>query len=337
VKIALDEFGSYLGAQKGCFVVRDRDGREKKYPMVENLVSEITIRSGNCVSAGALAKVGFWGIDCLILTKRGNPIAIVKSLANNYHVRTRICQNYALTNGKGLEIAKQIVLGKYEGQNQLLKKYGLEPLDDWYVDAINAVNEKDMRILRRRLTGYEGKFSRKYFSQVFGLFSKSFRPVRRRTYRAFDGLNNILNLAYRILSWKIHIALIRAKLEPYLGFLHSIEFGLPALVCDLQEIYRHIVDDFAIQYCKSVKKSDFILKTEDCTSNKKGKRQYLNETKTRDLINEMNEHFKRRVQIPRMTIGKRQRIETLISEEASLFAMYLRNERKTWVPRIALP
>jgi len=336
VKIALDEFGSYLGAQKGCFIVRDKNGNEKKYPMVENLISEITIRSGNCVSGGALSKAAFWGIDCLILTQRGHPIAMLKSLANDDHVETRVYQYRALTDGKGLEIAKQIVLSKYKGQNELLRKYGLKLLEDWYVEKIKALDEKDMCVLRRRLTGYEGKFSRKYFSQIFELFGESFRPERRRTFRAYDGLNNILNLTYRILSWKVHIALIRAKLEPYLGFLHSMEFGLPSLVCDFQELYRHLVDDFVIQYCKHVKNSDFMLKTENCTSSKRGKRQYLNEAKTRNLINEMDKYLKTRVRIPRLTHGDKQRIETLISEEASLFAMYLRNERKTWNPRIVV-
>jgi len=35
-----------------------------------------------------------------------------------------------------------------------------------------------------------------------------------------------------------------------------------------------------------------------------------------------------------MRIGGRQTIETLISEEALLFAKFLRDERKTWTPRV---
>lgn len=337
VKIALDGFGSYLGAQKGCFVVRDRAGKTKKYPVVENMISEIQIRSGNSISSGALAKAGFWGIDCLILSQRGNPIAVLKSLSDDSHVKTRVCQYEALTNGKGHEIAKQIVLGKYKGQNELLKKYDLKPLDDKYAEEIEALEEKDIRILRRRLTGYEGKFSQKYFSQVLGLFSESLRPARRRSFRAYDGLNNILNLAYRILSWKVHIALLKAKLEPYLGFLHSLQFGKPSLVCDFQELYRHFVDDFVIQYCKNLKDSDFVLKIEGCTHNKRGKRQFLSEVKTRQIINQLNDLLKSKVKIPRMKFGNKQEIETLISEEASLFAMYLRSERKRWMPRVPYP
>jgi hypothetical protein len=40
-------------------------------------------------------------------------------------------------------------------------------------------------------------------------------------------------------------------------------------------------------------------------------------------------------QTSRIRIGGRQTIETLISEEALLLAKLLRDERKTWIPRIA--
>ena len=60
------------------------------------------------------------------------------------------------------------------------------------------------------------------------------RPQKRKKFKAYDGTNNIFNLAYEILSWKVHKAVIKAKLEPYLGFLHSVQYGKPSLVCDLQ-------------------------------------------------------------------------------------------------------
>jgi len=36
-------------------------------------------------------------------------------------------------------------------------------------------------------------------------------------------------------------------------------------------------------------------------------------------------------------VGKRQTLDTLISEEALLFDKYLRNQRKDWIPRLSLP
>ena len=59
-------------------------------------------------------------------------------------------------------------------------------------------------------------------------------------------------------SWKVHKALIEAKLEPYLGFLHSVQYGKPSLVCDFMELYRYLIDDFLIEYCRNLKPKDFI-------------------------------------------------------------------------------
>jgi len=44
--------------------------------------------------------------------------------------------------------------------------------------------------------------------------------------------------------------------------------------------------------------------------------------------------FESEVEIPRIKHGNKQTLDTLISEEALLLAKYLRNERKTWSPRI---
>ena len=334
-KISLDGFGYYLGREKGCFIVRDRLGNQS-FPIVENRLSEIQLRSGNSVSTGALTTCAFWKIDCLILTQRGNPVGILKSLSDDSHVRTRICQYEALTNGKGVKIAKEITLAKIEGQNQLLKKYGLKWHDSFrYSQAIRALDETDLNLIRNKLMSYEGKYSERYFRQILQLFGESLRPEGRKTFRAYDGLNNILNLAYRVLFWKIHIALIKAKLEPYLGFLHGMQKGEPSLVCDFQDLYRYLIDDFVIDYCRTVRANDFVLKEENCSTNRKGKRQYLNEVKNKDLLNRLNEYFEKRVAIPRMRRGTHQEIETLVSEEVLLFAQYLRNENKNWVPRIA--
>jgi CRISPR-associated protein Cas1 len=160
------------------------------------------------------------------------------------------------------------------------------------------------------------------------------RPDRRRTFKAYDGVNNIFNLAYEVLSWKVQHALIKAKLEPYLGFLHSTSKGKPSLICDFQELYRYLIDNFLIQYCQNIKPKSFILKTESISRSKKGKRQYLNEDCTRNLLTGMNRFFSTEIEVPRIRHGMRQEIETLICEEALLFAKYLRNEKQTWNPRI---
>ena len=66
------------------------------------------------------------------------------------------------------------------------------------------------------------------------------------------------------------------------------------------------------------------------------KREYLKDLQTRDLMKNLNAFFESNVGIPRIKVGYRQIIETLISEEALLFAKFLRGERRTWTPRLGM-
>ncbi len=332
-KIILDGNGSYLGMEKGCFVVKDRKGNYEKYPLFEKEIGEVILKSGNAVSTGALASLGFWDIDVMIMTQRGRPVAMLKSLDDDSHVKTRLCQYKAYNSGKGIQIAKQIVISKLEGQNLVLRKHGLRNHGFSFKEKMESIEGESLDEIRARLHGIEGRYSKRYFDQIFQLFPEPIRPESRKNFKAYDGTNNIFNLAYEMLSWKVHRALIKAKLEPYLGFLHSVQYGKPSLVCDFVELYRYLIDDLLIEYCRNLKPKNFIIKTEKLSRKKKGKREYLNNKLTKDLMVRISNLFESKIDIPRMRIGKRQTIMTLINEETLLFAKYLRGEESKWMPK----
>jgi CRISPR/Cas system-associated endonuclease Cas1 len=123
-------------------------------------------------------------------------------------------------------------------------------------------------------------------------------------------------------------------LEPFLGFIHSIQFGKLSLVYDFQELYRYLIDDYFIERCHTLRKKDFVLVTDFMMHLKMGKKIHLKEYETDNLAHDLNAFFDHMVDVERIKIGKRQTIDTLISEEALLFAKYLRNERKDWIPRL---
>lgn len=78
------------------------------------------------------------------------------------------------------------------------------------------------------------------------------------------------------------------------------------------------------------------MKHESLSRKRKGKREYLNDPLTNELMRELNAYLEGKVEVPRIRHGSKQTLETLINEEALLLAKYLRNERKTWIPRIAV-
>lgn len=92
IKIILDTYGNYLGMEKGCIVLRDKKRSETRYPLIENTVGEIVLNIGNRVSTGLLTYLGFWGIDVLVSTRYGRPIAVLKDLDDDMHVETRVSQ-----------------------------------------------------------------------------------------------------------------------------------------------------------------------------------------------------------------------------------------------------
>jgi len=304
-KLVLDGNGSYLGMEKGCFVLKDKKGSVERYPLFEQEIGEVILKSGNSISTGALASFGFWDIDVLVLTQRGRPVAMLKSLDDDSHVQTRVAQYQASIDERAFEIAKKLITAKLESQNIILRKYGLDPHLDDFKEKIERTENKNLELFRRRMTWIEGKHTQRYYKQIFGLFPEKIRPKTREGFMAYDGTNNIFNFAYEVLAWKVHRALVKAKLEPYLGFLHSNQMGKLSLVCDFQELYRYLIDDFLIQYCQKISKRDFVAKVEFASRKKKSKRKYLSDSETKELLNELNRFFEEMVEVKRLRNGAR--------------------------------
>ena len=76
------------------------------------------------------------------------------------------------------------------------------------------------------------------------------------------------------------------------------------------------------------------MKTESASHGKKGKREYLADSETKALLGELNRFFETMVEVKRIRNGEHQTLETLIKEEALLFAKYIRNEKQSGVTRI---
>ena len=92
--------------------------------MFQSEIGEVVLNSGNLVSTGALTALAALGVDVVIATRNGRPVAMLKNLDDDAYVKTRICQYEALKNNKGVYVAKQIILAKILGQNQVLRKHG---------------------------------------------------------------------------------------------------------------------------------------------------------------------------------------------------------------------
>jgi CRISPR-associated protein Cas1 len=328
VKICLTDRGEYLGFRGNEFFINDKNRKERgSWDIEHKEISEIVLKAGNLVSTNALETALQWKISTVITDWSGEPLGIVKALDDDSHVKTRLCQYEGVKNDLGFEIAKKIVYAKLKGQNEVLRKYGFKQFDLMNIkDRIGKIED------RQRLLTLEGHMGLTYLRNIFSLFPEWLKVEHRRTRGTFDALNNLFNFGYSILFWKCYNAILKAKLEAYLGFLHSLQWGKPSLVCDLQELYRYVVDDCIIRFAEILTKNS--LRRVYFGKKPKIPRLFLKAEKHREFEKVLHGCFDVKVEIPRIRHGKRQTVETLINEETLLLAKYLRNEVKEWCPRI---
>jgi hypothetical protein len=65
------------------------------------------------------------------------------------------------------------------------------------------------------------------------------------------------------------------------------------------------------------------MKAESASHGKKGKREYLNNSETNELLRELNRFFEVKVEVTRIRNGEHQTIETLIRASRAVSAMNL--------------
>ena len=113
------------------------------------------------------------------------------------------------------------------------------------------------------LLGVEGAASKAYF-QALWLFNKSdLHWPGRLMHPATDPLNALLSLAYTLLTQELTGLLEAAGLDPYLGFLHQIDYNRPSLALDLIEPFRYpIVDRLVLRTVnlRQFQADDFVKK-----------------------------------------------------------------------------
>ena len=88
--------------------------------------------------------------------------------------------------------------------------------------------------------GYEGNAGKIYYQTLSELMPKEFKFEKRSMHPAEDEFNAMLNYAFGILYSKVEKACIIAGLDPYIGIIHTDNYGKKSLVFDIIENYRYL-------------------------------------------------------------------------------------------------
>ena len=322
MEITLNEFGQYLGSDKESFIVYRNKKPIKKIPFYK--VKQVILTPGNTVSTSALFWCSIYNINLMMTSNTGRPLSMMLPLTTNANVKTRIKQYEAYYNSKGVEIAKAILSAKINNQIALLGRHGFDGHGLNIETKIARIKGEKVDDIRTKLMGIESRYPKVYFRHLKTLFPDFLQTPKRMKHNAEDPLNNLLNLGYEVLKGEVYRGVMYAHLDPYLGYLHSIQFAKPSLVCDIQEIFRGLIDEFLIAYAQKLNEGDF---------ERKGDRMFLKQKESYRLIKAINELFDRRIKHQRIKkYGEHSKIRTAIKEEPIKLAQYLREEKERYWP-----
>lgn len=100
--------------------------------------------------------------------------------------------------------------------------------------------------LHGTLLGLEGAGTAFYFGVLGRLLNKDWGFERRQRRPPRDPVNSLLSFGYVLLMNHVASAVSIVGLDPYVGFLHSSQYGKPALPLDVMESFRPLVVDSVV-------------------------------------------------------------------------------------------
>ncbi|SEM46106.1 CRISPR-associated protein, Cas1 family [Syntrophus gentianae] len=216
------------------------------------------------ITHSALAQLMRYGIDTVFLSYTGRYLGrISPPESKNVFLHKR---QYGLLDNETftLRLVRAIVAGKLSNMATLLmriKRSRNEPLAGLKAREIqNLIRLLDAAESVDSLRGYEGRGSALYFEAFSRGFIENQGFVRRVRRPPTDPVNSVLSLLYTFLMNRVYAAVRVAGLDPYPGFLHSLDYGRYSLVLDLMEEFRTIIADtlaLSLFNLKILKRDDF--------------------------------------------------------------------------------
>jgi CRISPR-associated endonuclease Cas1 len=244
--------GVFIGKTQKGITVKDRGVKKMDHPL-HNLkhiiiMSQGTTLSSNVIQYCAVNKIpiDFLGFDGLPFAKLFAPVYPDGNLG--------LAQHEALANGKGVELMKGIIIGKMKNQLGLIKYYYKyrKDTDSEYaglfehhvaemvkiIAKVELATETNVEPIRQVLMGYEGHASTFYWDMMIKHLNEYVVFEKREHQGASDLVNSMLNYGYAILYSRVWEAVIRARLNPHISYLHAPQTGKPTLAFDLIEEFR---------------------------------------------------------------------------------------------------
>lgn len=223
-----------------AFIVKlkQADGSWKKQTIPAQTVEQVVLMGNPQVTGDALMYALELGMPVHYLSGFGKHLgSALPAYSRNGQLRLAQYRRYE-DQAQKLELVKAIVTTKIHNQATVLYRHGVKehPLKQRKA-SVAAQNTID------QVRGMEGLAAREYFGYWSQMLKGDWQFSGRNRRPPTDPVNALLSFAYGLLRSQVTAAVHLAGLDPYIGYLHEVTRGQPALVLDLMEEFRALIAD----------------------------------------------------------------------------------------------
>jgi CRISPR-associated endonuclease Cas1 len=265
--LTLSGYGITVRVDRGHLLIEDGIGPDRhqmRVPRVgHGLRRLVVIGSDGVVSLAALRWLADQDAALIMLERDGKVLAVTGPVCPS-DARLRRAQALAGQNGLALEISRELITAKLEGQESLAR----EKLKD--VPSANAIAQFQTRLsaadtldLVRTLESQAAAaywhawrdvpilYPRAHLNRVpehWRYFGTRKSPLTGSPRLAVNPPGAILNYCYALLESEARLAAAALGLDPGIGFLHVDTPNRDSLACDLMEAVRPAVDAWLLDW-----------------------------------------------------------------------------------------
>lgn len=314
----INSYGTYLHKVGEMFEIEIEGKKTKISPLkIKSIILSTAVQITTDVIKLAVEN----NIDIVLLDEYGNPYGRFwhSRFGSTAYIRRR--QIEVFESEEGIEYAKQWQMNKIDTVIKHLKeleykRHSKIEIIEKEILEINNYKDKIKKITgnigekRNILMAYEGNASKHYYNILSYLIPEEFKFEGRSMRPAKDEFNCLLNYSFGVLYGKVEKACVIAGLDPYIGVLHTDNYGKKSLVFDLIENYRYLAWKvvFSMFSQKKVNKSYFDKIYGGFNLNKMGKQV---------LLMELTEKFDKKIRYNKREITNLAKIQVDCHELAN--------------------
>jgi CRISP-associated protein Cas1 len=240
-----------------AFIVKlkQADGSWKKQTIPAQTVDQVVLMGNPQVTGDALMYALELGMSVHYLSSFGKHLGSAMPVESR-NGQLRLAQYRRYEDAvKRLDLVKAIVAAKIHNQSAVLYRHNVkEDVLKQRKTSVQAQKTID------QVRGIEGLAAREYFACWSQMLKGAWTFEGRNRRPPTDPVNALLSFAYGLLRSQVTAAVHMAGLDPYIGYLHEVTRGQPAMVLDLMEEFRALVADnvvLSVLNNREIQRKDF--------------------------------------------------------------------------------